>query len=168
MEYTIAHRTFYYYPDSVHESYTVVHLQPRSDALQFCTKFELQLSPDARVSHYVDRFGNDVQHFAVLASHGALSITTQSHVVTLLLPAPPEPVEATRSLLDADSEAETMWDYLHESAYVQFTPERSLDRARGAGRARRSLPGLRSHHDRRAAQRGRSGSIRERLHLPRK
>jgi transglutaminase-like putative cysteine protease len=123
VEYTIAHRTSYVYPDSVHESYTVMHLQPRSDALQFCSRYELRVSPDARVASYVDRFGNDVQHFAVLASHGALSITTQSHVVTLLPADPPEPVEATRSRLEADREVESLWDFLHESAYVQFTPE---------------------------------------------
>jgi transglutaminase-like putative cysteine protease len=125
MEYTIAHRTAYFYPEEVHESYTVMHLQPRSDALQFCSKFEVRLSPDARVSSYVDRFGNDVHHFAVLASHGALSITTTSHVVTLLPEDPPEPLQATRAGLEADPDVETMWDYLRESAYVQFTPELS-------------------------------------------
>ena len=123
MEYTIGHQTSYHYPKPVHESYTVLHLQPRSDALQFCSKYELRLSHDVRVFSYVDRFGNDVQHFHVLPAHGALSVTTQSLVVTLAPAAPPEPVEATRALLEADPEVERMWDFLHESASVQFTPE---------------------------------------------
>ncbi|MBD5634091.1 MAG: transglutaminase family protein, partial [Candidatus Eremiobacteraeota bacterium] len=75
MEYTIAHQTTYYYADSVNESYTVLHLQPRSDQQQFCTKFSIEISPHVRVNSYSDRFGNDVQHFAILPPHDALSIT---------------------------------------------------------------------------------------------
>ena len=49
MEFTIAHETTYRYPKKVHESFTVVHLQPRSDTHQYCTKFELNVAPRARV-----------------------------------------------------------------------------------------------------------------------
>jgi len=123
MEYTIAHETSYFYPETVYESYTVLHLQPRSDPQQFCTKYDLQISPRTRVQSYVDRFGNDVQHFAILPRHRTLAITTHSTVVTLLAPDPVQPLAATRALLDADDQVERMYDYLHESAYVQFTPE---------------------------------------------
>jgi len=36
---------------------------------------------------------------------------------------PPEPVDATRALLDADAQVPTYYDFIHESAYVRFTPE---------------------------------------------
>jgi len=123
MEYTIQHETSYFYPETVYESYTVLHLQPRSDPNQFCTKYDLQISPSTRVQAYLDRFGNDVQHFAILPRHRSLAITTHSNVVTLLDPEPTEPSEATRALLDADERVERMYDFLHESSYVQFTPE---------------------------------------------
>ena len=123
MEYTIAHETTYYYPDSVHESYTILHLQPRSDQHQFCTKYNLEVAPRAKVHSYTDRYGNDVQHFAILPSHGSLSITTRSNVVTLLDRDMPLPTEATRELLDADPQVPSFYDYQRESAYVQFTPE---------------------------------------------
>jgi transglutaminase-like putative cysteine protease len=123
MEYTIAHQTTYYYADSVDESYTVLHLQPRSDQHQFCTKFTIEVTPHARVHSYADRFGNDVQHFAILPPHEALSITTRSNVVTMLEREPPAPSDATRALLDADTRIERLFEFLHESMYVRFSEE---------------------------------------------
>jgi transglutaminase-like putative cysteine protease len=123
MEYTIAHQTTYYYADSVNESYTVLHLQPRSDQHQFCTRYTIEVTPYARVNSYADRFGNDVQHFAILPPHDSLSITTRSNVVTMLDHEPPLPAEATREQLDADRKLERLYDFLHESAYVKFSDE---------------------------------------------
>ena len=123
MEYTIAHQTTYYYADSVNESYTVLHLQPRSDPHQFCTKYAIEVTPYARINSYADRFGNDVQHFAILPPHEALSITTRSNVVTMLDHEPPEPTGATRGHLENDAKVERFYDYLHESAYVHFVDE---------------------------------------------
>ncbi|GAC1544995.1 MAG: transglutaminase family protein [Vulcanimicrobiaceae bacterium] len=123
MEYTIDHQTTYYYPDTVDESYTVVHLQPRSDQHQFCTRYALELSPKVRFHAYADRYGNDVQHFAILPRHASLSITAHSNVVTMRDRVPPEPTEATRALLASDAHLPRYYDYVHESEYVHFTPE---------------------------------------------
>jgi transglutaminase-like putative cysteine protease len=120
MEYTIAHQTTYYYADSVDESYTVIHLQPRSDPHQFCTKFTIDIKPQARINSYADRFGNDVQHFAILPPHESLSITTRSNVVTMLEREPLAPLDATRTALAEDSKVERFYDFLHESPHVQF------------------------------------------------
>lgn len=125
MEYQIDHQTTYYYADPVYESYTVLHLQPRSDHNQFCTRYVLELSPKGRVHSYTDRFGNDVQHFALMPAHPSLSIVTHSNVVTTLEHDPPIPAEATRTLLEADSALETYYDFLHESTFVRFTPQLS-------------------------------------------
>jgi len=123
VEYTIAHETSYVYPKSVHESYTVVHLQPRSDQSQFCSKYELRVQPESSPLSYVDRFGNDVQHFAILPAHDALSITTRSHVVTLPSSEPTRPAAATRALLETDRKVPRFYDFLHDSAYVRAGPE---------------------------------------------
>ncbi len=123
MEYTIEHRTTYVYPDSVDQSYTVLHLAPRSDHNQFCTRFALDLAPRAKLYSYADRYGNDVHHFAILPPHSGLSITAHSNVVTLLPHDPRPPVAATRELLRADDTLPQLYDFLHESAYVQFSPE---------------------------------------------
>jgi transglutaminase-like putative cysteine protease len=58
VEFTILHQTTYRYPGKIHESYSIVRLRPRSDATQYCTKYELNVAPRARIFSYVDRFGN--------------------------------------------------------------------------------------------------------------
>jgi len=122
MRFTIAHRTLYLYPTPVHESHTIVHLQPRSDVTQYCTRFELTVSPRARVFSYGDRFGNDVQHFAVLPEHDTLEIVAHSQVVTARGKAhAPAPVR--RSEIASEPFTIDMWDFLHASRYVRFGPE---------------------------------------------
>jgi transglutaminase-like putative cysteine protease len=123
LEFTILHQTTYRYPVKIHESYTVCHLQPLSDTTQYCTKYELQVSPRARVFTYVDRFGNHVHHFGVLPDHDVLSIAARSAVATVRLGTPEPTGGATRELLISDPLYATMYDYLHESTYVAFGPE---------------------------------------------
>jgi transglutaminase-like putative cysteine protease len=119
MRFTIAHRTRFRYPVPVHESHTIVHLQPRSDTSQYCTKYELTVAPRARVFTYGDRFGNDVQHFAVLPEHDTLEIIARSQVVTARGAARP-PAPTRRSLVDDDPLRDELWDLLHESRYVRY------------------------------------------------
>ncbi len=123
MEYTIVHDTTYYYEAAVHESYTVVHLQPTSDAHQFCTRFDLSVSPEARVQTYIDRFANNVHHFAILPAHQSLSIRARSVVTTLRGSEPTLPVDATRARLAEDAHVARLYDFLHETEFVQFGPE---------------------------------------------
>jgi transglutaminase-like putative cysteine protease len=121
MRFTIAHRTRYHYPVPVHDSHTIVHLQPRSDINQYCTRFELSVSPRTRVFSYADRFGNDVQHFAILPEHDQLEIVARSQVVTARGDGAPGS-GMPRSLIDQDPQRDELWDYLHESRYVTFSP----------------------------------------------
>jgi transglutaminase-like putative cysteine protease len=122
MRYTIVHRTRYRYPVPVHESHTIVHLQPRSDLSQYCTRYELIVVPRSRVFSYTDRYGNDVQHFGVLPEHRMLDVVARSQVVTVRgEPVQPEPLP--RKLVDEDPAVDELWDFLHESRYVRFGPE---------------------------------------------
>ena len=121
MRYTIFHRTAYRYEGPVHESHTVLHLQPRSDMTQYCTQFTLDIAPRTRLFSYADRYGNDVQHFAVLPEHDTLEIVARSYVVTARGEAGP-PAPLSRGLIAADPQLDTLYDFLHESAYVSFCP----------------------------------------------
>jgi transglutaminase-like putative cysteine protease len=123
LEFTILHQTTYRYPEKIHESYSMVHLQPRSDTTQYCTKFELNVAPRARVFSYADRFGNDVQHFAVLPDHDVLSVIARSSVITVRPSEPPVPTPLTRDELASDPELPWLFDELRESQYVVFGPE---------------------------------------------
>lgn len=123
MEFTILHQTTYRYPSKVHESYTICHLQPLSDTSQYCTKYELQITPRARVFTYADRFGNSVQHFGVLPDHDVLSITARSSVATVRPAEPEANTGATREALLSAPVYSSMYDFLRESAFVVFGPE---------------------------------------------
>ena len=123
MEFTILHQTTYRYPEKIHESYSIVHLQPRSDSTQYCTKFELTVAPRVRPFAFVDRFGNDVHHFAVLPDHDVLSVIARSSIITVRPSDPPIPAPVTRAALDADPAVPWMFDERHESQYVVFGPE---------------------------------------------
>jgi transglutaminase-like putative cysteine protease len=123
VEFTILHQTTYRYPGKIHESYSIVHLRPRSDSTQYCTKYELNVAPRARIFSYSDRFGNDVQHFAVLPDHDVLSIIARSSVITVRSPNPEVPSPVTKEQLNADPNLRWFYDELHESQYVVFGPE---------------------------------------------
>lgn len=123
MEFTILHQTTYRYPGSIHESYSIVRLRPRSDTTQYCTQFELTVAPRTRIFSYADRFGNDVQHFAVLPDHDVLSITARSSVITVRPPNPGPPAPVTKEQLTSDPNVRWLYEELHESQYVVFGPE---------------------------------------------
>jgi transglutaminase-like putative cysteine protease len=123
LEFTILHQTTYRYPEKIHESYSIVHLQPRTDATQYCTKFELTIAPRVRPFAFSDRFGNDVHHFAVLPDHDVLSVVARSSIITVRPSDPAIPSPVTRADLDADPAVPWLFDELHESMYVVFGPE---------------------------------------------
>jgi transglutaminase-like putative cysteine protease len=123
VEFTILHQTTYRYPGKIHESYSIVRLKPRSDSTQYCTQFELNVAPRTRIFSYADRFGNDVQHFAVLPDHDVLSITARSSVITVRPPNPGPPAPVTKDQLASDPNLRWLYDELHESQYVAFGPQ---------------------------------------------
>jgi transglutaminase-like putative cysteine protease len=123
VEFTILHQTTYRYPEKIHESYSIVHLQPRSDTTQYCTKFDLTIAPRVRPFAYTDRFGNDVQHFAVLPDHDVLSVIARSSIITVRPSDPAIPSPVTHADLAADPAVVWMFDERHESQYVVFGPE---------------------------------------------
>jgi transglutaminase-like putative cysteine protease len=121
MEYTIDHRTTYFYADRVSESYTVVHLQPRSDPGQYCMRYELHIEPRVRLFSFADRFANDVQHFSILPDHQSLTVHASSHVVTAREHDPAPPDRVTAEDLAADPLTPTLYDFLAPSPHVAIT-----------------------------------------------
>ena len=122
MEYTIDHETVYRYPRAVTESYTVVHLQPRTNLHQYCTRYALEVRPAAQVFSYVDRFGNDVQHFGIVPEHDELHIVARSHVVTLPTRTATTPHGVDAARLEADPQTPELRDYREATPYVAIGP----------------------------------------------
>lgn len=122
MQFTIRHQTTYRYAGPIHESYTVCHLQPLSDLEQYCTQFELESVPRAKVFRYSDRFGNNVHHFSIVPEHPHLVISARS-TVTTVRPDPATSAEASRRALTADAQLVALYDYLRMSPLVEFGSE---------------------------------------------
>ena len=118
MEYAIDHETIYRYSGSVSESYTVVHLQPRNDPRQYCTRYDLGVAPRAPVFSYRDRYGNDVQHFAIVPEHDELRIVARSRVITVPGNGSSPPRDVTRRRLESDPHVLDLYDFRHASPYV--------------------------------------------------
>ncbi len=120
MELTVEHETVYRYPRPVSESYTIVHLQPRTTLAQYCTRFDLDVRPNVPVFSYHDRFGNEVQHFSIVPEHDELRIVARSQVVTLGRGPAVVPSGVTRAWLESDVRTPELWDFRHASAYVDI------------------------------------------------
>ncbi len=93
MHYSIRHITKFRYSSPVSESFMELYMQPRSEAGQHCTWFELSIKPRARLSSYRDHLGNMVHHFDLPAHHSQLTIKSEA-VVHVAPPTFPESLAA--------------------------------------------------------------------------
>lgn len=80
MFYSIRHVTRFHYSSPVSESVMEVRMRPRSEFLQQCLKFELHVTPRARVLFYRDYLGNTVHHFDVPGHHNRLALIAEAVV----------------------------------------------------------------------------------------
>lgn len=80
MFYSIRHVTRFHYSSPVSESVMEVRMRPRSEFLQQCLKFELHVTPRARVQFYRDYLGNTVHHFDVPGRHNRLALIAEAVV----------------------------------------------------------------------------------------
>lgn len=96
MLYRIEYHTTLEYERPVFEQAGELRLLPRSEGYQTLKNFELRLDPEARLSHYVDAYGNRVHCFNILPAHESLSIRLRAEVENHLgnpfdfIPAAPE------------------------------------------------------------------------------
>lgn len=80
MFYSIRHVTRFQYSSPVSESLMEVRMRPRSELLQQCLKFELHVTPRARVQFYRDYLGNTVHYFDVPGHHNRLALIAEAVV----------------------------------------------------------------------------------------
>src|SRR5436190_2006053 len=82
MKLQIVHRTTFEYAEAVTQNYNELRLQPVSQDGQTCDVFRLKISPDARLSYYLDFYLNFVQFFEAPDPHRSLLIESTSQVTT--------------------------------------------------------------------------------------
>lgn len=82
MRLRIQHHTAFSYDRPVSEAYTEMRLRPLDAGGQRCLSFSLLTDPRGEVTHYLDRYGNAVGYFDVLAAHDRLQVSAVSEVLT--------------------------------------------------------------------------------------
>lgn len=80
MYYAITHLTIYNYSEPINDSVMEVRMQPRSDETQRCPRFDLHISPPAKVFNHRDHLGNSIHTFDIPAPHTKLAIKAEAVV----------------------------------------------------------------------------------------
>ena len=122
MRYTVYHLTHFRYDAAVSESVMEVRMQPRTESVQRCLRFELTTTPRARVFAYQDPEGNIVHHFDVPARHRELTIVAESVVEFVADLAVPQAVApSTWDVLAEESTRERFFELLEPSHFARPT-----------------------------------------------
>lgn len=122
MRYTVYHLTHFRYDAPVSESVMEVRMQPRTESVQRCLRFELTTTPRARVFAYQDPEGNVVHHFDVPARHRELTVVSESvveFVADIAIPEQGEP--GMWAVLDEPGTRDRFFEFLEPSHYAQPT-----------------------------------------------
>ena len=97
-------------------------MQPRTESIQHCLKFDLTLRPSAQVKSYRDHLGNIVHHFDIPGPHTQLVITAKSLVELTTPPTLPPKLDASAwRELDALVSDGDYWDMLMPSHFARPT-----------------------------------------------
>jgi transglutaminase-like putative cysteine protease len=82
MRFRVSHTTEYKYAVPASESFAELRVWPRDNASQRILSRRLLVSPQPKVDHYVDYFGNHVEFFSIPYRHSALTVTSEAEVET--------------------------------------------------------------------------------------
>lgn len=123
MYYAITHLTIYKYSAPISDSVMETRMHPRSDGIQRCLRFTLDVSPRAKVFSYRDYLGNTINTFNIPGAHERLAMKAEA-VVEVREPRPlPDALDAdawdaidTHVQLDRD-----VYDMLLPDTYTQPT-----------------------------------------------
>jgi transglutaminase-like putative cysteine protease len=122
MYYQIEHITRFRYSQPISESVMEVHLQPRTEGIQRCMRFNLYTNPQARVQYHIDYLKNVVHFFDIPLRHAQLHLRAES--VVELIPPPPLPdalPPESWSALDELTAQNDYWDMLQPSERTEPT-----------------------------------------------
>jgi transglutaminase-like putative cysteine protease len=122
MFYSIRHLTKFRYSTPVSESLMELRMHPRSEGLQRCLNFQVNVTPRTRVQSYRDYMGNVVHHFDVPGAHRQLTIVAESMVdVAPRATLPAGLGEDAWAQLDAQLSNGDFWEMLAPSQFAQWT-----------------------------------------------
>jgi transglutaminase-like putative cysteine protease len=95
MRFSVSHTTEYKYAAPASESFAELRVWPRDNASQRILSRRLLVSPQPKVDHYVDYFGNHVEFFSIPYRHNALTVTSEAEVETYEAKPAPEALQVS-------------------------------------------------------------------------
>jgi transglutaminase-like putative cysteine protease len=123
MFYAIRHFTRFRYSRPVWESVMEVRMHPRSEQRQRCFKFQLSVSPRARIFSYLGHHGNMVYHFDIPEPHRQLTIIADALVDVDEPDALPDSLgPGAWDELDTLIHEDDYWDMLRPSHFARPSP----------------------------------------------
>ena len=123
MKLQVVHRTTYEYAQAVTQNYNELRLQPVTQDGQTCETFNLNVSPNARLGHYLDFYLNYVHFFEVSDPHQSLVIESTSQVSTTDARLPDGAATRKMDRLPECLRLEKCYDFLQPSTFVATSPE---------------------------------------------
>ncbi len=122
MFYSIRHLTKFRYSSPVSESIMELRMQPRSEGLQRCLSFQVEVAPRTRVQSYRDYLGNVVHHFDVPSAHRHLTIIAEATVDVTPAASLPRQLDGDAwRQLDAHLAQGDFWELLSPSHFALWT-----------------------------------------------
>lgn len=123
MFYTVTHETRFRYSAAIRESVMEVRMQPRSEGVQRCLSFSLDIRPRPRYTAYNDCWGNVVHYFDIPGTHQELEVTARA-IIEMEEPAalPEALAEASWERLDELVAEGDFLDYLMPSRFARSSP----------------------------------------------
>jgi transglutaminase-like putative cysteine protease len=88
MRFKVSHTTKYVYEVPASESFAELRVWPVDNTSQRVLRRELLVTPVAKVDHYIDYFGNNVEYFSIPYRHTELTVTAVAEVETCNMPPP--------------------------------------------------------------------------------
>jgi transglutaminase-like putative cysteine protease len=130
MTYRVTHTTTYRYGKVVSLCHNLVHLTPRTCALQTCLFSQLQMTPLPKLCvEQADFFGNRTIYFMVEEPHEQLTLKAVSETDVVPFAAPDfavtPPWESVRAFLEQDHSPQGLEarQFVYDSRYVKASPE---------------------------------------------
>jgi transglutaminase-like putative cysteine protease len=98
-----------------------VHMQPRTEGIQRCLRFNLSTNPQTKTQYYADYLKNVVHFFDIPFRHAQLIVRAES-LVEMAAPSPPESLPPDSwSAVDAMTTEHDYWDMLRPSERTEPT-----------------------------------------------
>lgn len=128
MRFRVSHTTEYKYAVPASESFAELRVWPKDNASQRILSRRLLVTPQPKVDHYIDYFGNHVEFFSLPYRHNALTVTSEAEVETYEVKPPQAALEVlvgeVRQIYN--SQRYQLFEFMEPSHHVPLDQHRRI------------------------------------------